>query len=248
MARPVTRSKEIKELTEEYQSTELTVLINKKQRMFERMQNAYDLSKDISNPATKELFLMHVADIDNLRTSFESLIVEILEKELEYNPESSLRNHELKSFDDLYYRVKLCASICEPIVYSNKVEDTSRSVESRPRLPKLELFTFDGNIENFNTFFETFCSLVHNQTSIPKIDKFHYLLSCTKGSALNIVRSVPISANNYELVWQSLLDKYQDNRMLAGRYLDKMLTFSPLQKESTDHLNSFDHSYKLYQH
>lgn len=52
---------------------------------------------------------------------------------------------------------------------------------SRPRLPKIDLFQFDGDIENFTTFYETFCSLVHNQTEISHIDKFHYLLSCTKG-------------------------------------------------------------------
>ncbi|KOB64955.1 Cytochrome P450 4V2 [Operophtera brumata] len=44
-------------------------------------------------------------------------------------------------------------------------KDKNPSFDSRPRLPKLELFTFDGNIENFTTFYETFCSLVHNHTA-----------------------------------------------------------------------------------
>lgn len=233
---------------EEVQNLDLTVLIHRKQRMFEQMQKLFDMSRAISNSDSKDLFLMCASEIDELRSSFESAIFNILEKELEDDPKASPRSSELKSFDDLYFRVKLCVSKCRPSDPSIKAETPSKAVESRPRLPKLELFTFDGNIENFNTFFETFCSLVHNQTSIPKIDKFHYLLSCTKGAALNIVKSVPISANNYELVWKSLLDKYQDHRMLVGRYLDKMLSFSPLQKESSDNLNSFienfDHSYK----
>lgn len=249
---PVTRSaSKVLDDKIEKPNPELTVLIHRKQHMFHQMQMIYDMSRDISDPDTQRLFLMHVSESSDLRSSFEKIIFQIFEKELENNSNSILRSHELKSFDDLYFRVKICASKFSPKDDSNKSVNPPQSVESRPRLPKLELFTFDSNVENFNTFYETFCSLVHNQKHIPKIDKFHYLLSCTKGSALNIVKSVPVSANNYDLVWQSLIDKFQDHRLLVGRYLDKMLNFSPLHKESSTSLNmfieNFEHSYKAIQ-
>lgn len=227
-------------------STQLTILIKRKERYFQQIQNIFDLTKSVKDVESTELFLIRIAEIDGLRTLFEKCIFNIFECEIQENPDALLSNHELQAFDELYFRIKLFASKLTPSHSESKKEGCS--FESRPRLPKLELFCFDGDIENFTTFYETFCSLVHNQPHIPKIDKFHYLLSCTKGSALNIVKSVPISANNYDLVWQSLLDKYHDNRLLVGRYLDRMLNFIPLTKESSSNLNqfieTFEHSYK----
>lgn len=222
---------------------ELTLLLHKKQRMYERMQIVYDLTKDLTNPETKELFLMHEYGIDKLRSSFKASIFEIMEKEIKFDPITAIRSYELKTFDDMYFRVKLGISKCKSTGHSPTAETTSLSAELRP-----SLYTFDGNIENFNSFYETFRLLVHNQANISKINKFNYLLSCIKGSALNIVQNIPISANNYDHAWDSLLDTYQDSRTSVGRYLDKMLNFLPLRNGSSDHLNSFievfDHSYR----
>lgn len=204
-----------------------------------------------SNPNEIDMFLLRAADITSLRNDFEKTCMDIYSIKLDLDPDTVFYDQDLKSFDDLYFRVKLCAS-----KYAHKMADASSTApanasqtnQARPRLPKIDLFQFDGDIENFTTFHETFCSLVHNQTTISNIDKFHYLLSCTKGSALSIVKSIPITSSNYEVVWQSLLDKYKDNRTLLGIYLDKMLSFPILKSESPANLNNFietfDHSYR----
>lgn len=205
-----------------------------------------------NHPSLKEMFLLRASEITSLRESFESICMEIFEMQLTLKPDTQFSDSDLVSFDDLFFRIKLCASKhtskMADVPPCGHVDTKDKNVDIRPRLPKLELFTFDGNIENFTTFYETFCSLVHNQTGISSIDKFHYLLSCTKGSALSIVKSVPITSSNYDVVWQSLLDKYQDNRMLVGKYLDKMLNFPALKSESPVNLNNFietfDHSYR----
>lgn len=56
--------KEIAEVVEANQSHGLNLLIQRKQRMFEQIQYAYDLSKDISDPESEELFLMRTNEID----------------------------------------------------------------------------------------------------------------------------------------------------------------------------------------
>lgn len=227
--------------------------IAKKQRLYSRLQQVFDISNKIeSYPSLKDVFLLRASEITSLRESFESICLEIFEMQLTLDPETQFSDSDLISFDDLFFHVKLCASKHAPkmadIPPCGHVDTKDKKVDIRPRLPKLELFTFDGNIENFTTFYETFCSLVHHQTGISSIDKFHYLLSCTKGAALSIVKSVPITSSNYDVVWQSLLDKYQDNRMLVGKYLDKMLNFPALKLESPASLNEFieifDHSYR----
>lgn len=229
----------------------IAYLIQEKEVLFEQLQYAYEMSKDISTPDNQELLLLRCSDIDELRKRFEKVVFKIFETQLESNPDAAIHNQELKGFDDIYYKIKLVANKLKNTTVNSVKVETQTINQSRPRLPKLELFTFDGDIENFTTFYETFCSLVHSQPYIPNIDKFHYLLSCTKGSALNIVKSLPITACNYDLVWKSLLDKYQDNRMLLGRYMEKMLCFTPISKESSTQLNTFmetfEHSYKAIQ-
>lgn len=211
-------------------------LIMLKERTFCQLQKVYDLSLKVNDPDCREMFLVRSAEIDEIRNRFEDIIQSIYDQECYIDVDAKLNFSELESFDEVYFQIKKCISKNKNIV-SN--EGTSKVPEARPRLPKIELFTFDGNIENFPTFLETFSSLVHDQPNISNIDKFHYLLSCTTGTPLNIVKSVPITSDNYEVVWNALLDKYKDQRILAGRYLDKMLNFIPIKRESSENLSKF---------
>ncbi|XP_059058485.1 uncharacterized protein LOC131851942 [Achroia grisella] len=51
------------------------------------------------------------------------------------------------------------------------------------RLPTIKLPSFDGNNLKWLEYRDTFESLIHNNDSIPKINKFHYLRSSLEGSA-----------------------------------------------------------------
>ncbi|XP_050675978.1 uncharacterized protein LOC126972921 isoform X4 [Leptidea sinapis] len=223
-----------------------------KQRLFSQVQKLYDTSLKIcSNPESVDIdmFLLRASEINSIREKYEKVTINIFELEVLLNPKIQFNSSELDSFDDLFFQIKSCVKNLDLKTENNSSDNSSKTeINSRPRLPKLELISFDGNIENFTTFYETFCSLVHNQKGISNIDKFHYLLSCVKGSALSVIKSVPITSSNYDVVWKALLDKYQDQRMVASKYLDKMLTFPPILKESPLSLNNFieifENSYK----
>lgn len=47
--------------------------------------------------------------------------------------------------------------------------------ESKVRLPVVKIPAFDGRAEEWKQFSETFQSLIHNNNSIPRIQKFQYL-------------------------------------------------------------------------
>ncbi|KOB72882.1 Uncharacterized protein OBRU01_11630, partial [Operophtera brumata] len=109
----------------------------------------------------------------------------------------------------------------------------------KPRLPKLELFPFDSKLENWPTFRDTFSSLIHKNKQIADIEKFYYLLSAVSGSALMIVKSMPVTSANYQIVWSALVKRYDNKRALATIYLDKLYNFKPLLNESVSGLNGF---------
>jgi len=53
---------------------------------------------------------------------------------------------------------------------------------AKVRLPKLTLPKFKGDIKNWISFWDLFQSAVHNNDSIPKVDKFNYLNSLLEGT------------------------------------------------------------------
>ena len=59
----------------------------------------------------------------------------------------------------------------------------------KPKLPKLSLAKFKGEVTRWNTFWDSFESAIHN--NISKIDKFNYLNSLLEGIALRVFKDLP---------------------------------------------------------
>lgn len=226
----------------------------KKEYIFGKLQRIYNLSQTVeNNESVRERFLIQYSELENMRKEFENVVMSLISIELELEPKSQPSTSALDSFDELLYNCKLTASkikIDQDANVKNVRTNFYDTNSVRPSLPKISLFEFDGEIENWPTFYDTFVSLVHKR-NFEEVDKFHYLLSCVRGPALNLVKSLPITAANYSLVWKSLLEKYQDERALIGRYLNKLLNFTQLNKSNISNLTSFietfDQSYKAIQ-
>ena len=73
-------------------------------------------------------------------------------------------------------------------------------------LPKLQLPTFDGNICHWQEFWDTFKSLIHEQTNLPDVSKFSYLKSLLRGSALSAITGISMTSENYPLVIKLLME------------------------------------------
>lgn len=78
-------------------------------------------------------------------------------------------------------------------------------------------------------FRDTFTSLVHDNSQLSLIQKFHYLLSAVSGSAAATVKSVPLTDANYPIVWQSLNDRFDNKRVLLSAHMDALFRISPIK-------------------
>ncbi|KAL3982368.1 hypothetical protein ACH3XW_46890 [Acanthocheilonema viteae] len=85
----------------------------------------------------------------------------------------------------------------------------SNSTECRPvvNLPQLSLPTFSGDSKTWKEFWSCFEASVHSQ-NIPDIQKLNYLVSCLKGSALQLVRGYDRAPENYKIIRELLVEKY----------------------------------------
>jgi len=69
-------------------------------------------------------------------------------------------------------------------------------------------------------------------------------LSCLSGDALAVVKSIPLSANNYVLAWEALSVRFDNKRRLASAHLDQLFAFKPIAHQSLPALMSFINTFK----
>lgn len=100
-------------------------------------------------------------------------------------------------------------------------QDSSSTSPSKPnlRLPKVEIPKFSGDLKVFKSFLDLFNSLVHENQSLSKIEKFNYLISFLEGPPLSLVQCTPMTADNYEIAFNSLKERYDNKRLIAFTHL-----------------------------
>lgn len=70
------------------------------------------------------------------------------------------------------------------------------------KLPKLHIKRFAGDPKNWQTFWDSFSSVVHKNASLSNVDKFNYLRSLLDGPALNSIRG---KLSSIQFSWSHVL-------------------------------------------
>lgn len=210
------------------------IYIKQREYIFKSIQILYDLSKDLEDKSKLRNFRARFTKVQDIRDEFLEITAKINEIQIKLKPDAVIDFQIALSFDDLYYEVIAAA---DSIASSATATDSATATAtSRVRLPKLELPRFDSLIENWQTFHDTFVALVHNNESLSAVEKYHYLISCLSGSALTIVKGLPVTTENYQIAFDALVDRFQNKRLLAAKYLDKILNITALKSSSLDQL------------
>lgn len=100
------------------------------------------------------------------------------------------------------------------------------------KLPQQQIPEFHGDITGWRTFKDTFVSLIHDNVSIPAIQKFHYLSSALKGNTLNSIKEIPITADNYEEAWEILCERYDNTNLLIDAHLERLTALKTVAKDN----------------
>ncbi|XP_061515265.1 uncharacterized protein LOC133393624 isoform X2 [Anopheles gambiae] len=122
----------------------------------------------------------------------------------------------------------------QPIASSTMANTTTASVKMR--LPKLELPTFDGNITQWVTYKDRFVSLVHDVAELPDVAKLQYLLASLKGEAALQFEHVPLEEKSYASTWDTLLQRYDDNKQLRREYFKALVQLEPMSAATSSEL------------
>lgn len=78
------------------------------------------------------------------------------------------------------------------------------------RLPTIQSPTFNGNLEDWSSFFDTYNALFHNNVALTDVQRLHYLKSSLLGLAADIIKNFSITADNYLCAYNELIRHYEN--------------------------------------
>ncbi|UYV63214.1 hypothetical protein LAZ67_2003462 [Cordylochernes scorpioides] len=119
-----------------------------------------------------------------------------------------------------------------------EVENVSQPVKleqsaiSNVKLPKFNLPVFSGEMSQWLSFKDLFLVTIDKNTTLSDIQKLQYLHSSLKGDAARIIKGFPITENNYNQAWKTLIERYDNKREIIFSQLDKIFKIK-LYKIST---------------
>ncbi|XP_051170292.1 uncharacterized protein LOC127287411 [Leptopilina boulardi] len=111
-------------------------------------------------------------------------------------------------------------------------DNEASTIRSRFPLPKLDLPIFSGGYEEWLGFRDSFTAIIHNDESIPNVQKLRYLRSYLKGNAARVIENIETSEANYGIAWKLLEDRYNNKRIIVVNHMQALIDLQSVIKES----------------
>lgn len=99
-------------------------------------------------------------------------------------------------------------------------------------LPRIRLSQFSGAYSDWPSFRDLFLSVIGQNSSVSAIERFYYFRSSLQGQAEKLIRSLPVTAENYDRAW-AILCKHFDNKKELIRSNFSAFTAAPKMKGDT---------------
>lgn len=104
----------------------------------------------------------------------------------------------------------------------NRTSEQFVSPRSHIKLPIIEIPKFAGNLKTFKTFIDMYNSLVHHNDALADIEKFNYLTSSLENAPLKLIQCTPMTAENYTIAYNALINRYDNKRLIATAHLQEI--------------------------
>ncbi|XP_031353317.1 uncharacterized protein LOC116178110 [Photinus pyralis] len=203
---------------------------------------------DVDSKVVAELNI-RLSKIESTLDKFESIQEEI---ETFSEPPGVIDEIERDQFETNYYSlmrdIKHLISSYESLHQQNSSDSNSTTSSiglnqalQQIKLPIINLPKFTGKYEEWVEFRDCFKALINDNAGISSIQKFYYLRSCLQKDALHIIESMQITAENYEIAWKMLSERYEQKELIIYSHLRSIFEYPSLTKEShVDLRNMFD--------
>lgn len=114
---------------------------------------------------------------------------------------------------------------------SNQVsEPVSRSQSISVKLPDIKIQVFSGDVTEFESFLQLFDALIIKNPQLSDIQKFIYLKSYLKGEPLQLIDSLKITNENFDIALKTLKCRYENKIIIVNSYLAALLDIPNINK------------------
>ena len=112
---------------------------------------------------------------------------------------------------------------------SNASESCRRRVAVK--LPKLEVQKFAGQIHHWQEFWDGFCSAIHENDELAKVDKLKYLKSFLVEPAKSVLSGLKITESNYDTAVELLKKRYAKPSVIQHAHINQLINLAPVFSE-----------------
>ncbi|XP_058839510.1 uncharacterized protein LOC131694986 [Topomyia yanbarensis] len=180
--------------------------------------------------------------------SLDSVYKEFMEVQTELERLDDYENLEFNLIERADFETRYCEAkgflLAKRIDPNQTILNASINANHQPsastfhlRLPKIDLPKFDGNFTRWLSFKDTFFSMVHSNADIPTVAKLQYLLQSLEADARKPFESVDIEADNYTIVVDVLLKRYDNRKFLKRQLFRTIHELAPIKRESAHELH-----------
>lgn len=143
---------------------------------------------------------------------------------------NTILGHMAKDLEEVKPYVSLNESI------ANGPSRHGASTFSLSYLPPIQLPPFDGSYTDWENFRDRFTALIIKNKDLTDFSRMHFLTSCLKCRDLASVRIIPVTADNFEVAWRTLIAKYENPQRLISIHISTLLNLSVVTRESASEL------------
>jgi len=157
-----------------------------------------------------------------------AVLAQLLEQQLKMMQQLSDRSTDVGGND----------AILRVVEQQNRMMERWSPQSSTPRepqvkLPIIKLPTFNGNMEEWKRYADTFKTLIHD-SDLSNVQKYQYLVGSLSGPAAKVIESIEISEQNYTIAWELLKGRYEDERAIRKRHIQCLFELPRVHRESVN--------------
>jgi hypothetical protein len=126
------------------------------------------------------------------------------------------------------------------------IRDSSNTGElAAIKLPEMHLPTFDGTMEHWHSFYDSFLSTIDRSEQLTPVQKFQYLRTSLTGKAARTIQSLDITELNYPIALDTPKNKFNCHRQVCMRHWDLLLDYLEITVETPEALDDFIETVKI---
>ncbi len=107
---------------------------------------------------------------------------------------------------------------------SSSTQSGNITVTQEPKLPKIAILTFNGELKKFPKYKDLMLNFVHDNPDMTNVQKIHYLQLSLADDAAKLIRDFKLCDTTYSEGWSAVLEGYDNKRMIIADHLASLFS------------------------